>query len=145
VLYLRQATSSDEPLAFGITEAAMRSYVEATWGTWVAEEQAENHRKSFKPQTHQIVVTGSTVAGIIAVEEHPSHVQLEKLYLLPEFRRQGIGSNLLRSVVEQALKVQKPVRLRVLRVNTSAQRFYVKHGFQVTDETPERCFMERVV
>jgi ribosomal protein S18 acetylase RimI-like enzyme len=33
------------------------------------------------------------------------------------------------------------VRLRVLKVNTAAQRFYVEHGFRVESETPERVFM----
>ena len=123
----------------------MRPYVEATWGRWNPKEQFENHRKSFDPATHQVVLSGISVVGILAVAEHSSHVQIEKLYLLPEFRNRGFGASLLQSVVESARTVGKPVRLRVLRVNTSAQRFYAKYGFRVTSETPERCFMERVV
>jgi GNAT superfamily N-acetyltransferase len=142
---LRQATLDDEVSAFTVMEEAMRCYVEATWGPWDAELQAENHRLSFKPESHQLVIVEHQLAGLVAVEEHSSHHQLEKLYLLSPFRNQGFGAVLLQTVVDQANAVAKPVRLRVLKVNVSAQRFYAKHGFKITDETAERCFMERLV
>lgn len=135
------ASMEDEAFAFRVTEAAMRGYVEQTWGRWNADEQRANHSTSFKPDTHQIVRVGEQAAGILAVVEHPSHVQLEKLYLLPEFRNQGVGAYLLALVLAHAKSSGKPLRLRVLAVNKSAQRFYIRHGLQVTETTLERVFM----
>jgi hypothetical protein len=47
----------------------------------------------------------------------------------------------VRQVMAQAAAQERPVRLRVLRVNP-AQRLYLRLGFVITDETPERLYME---
>lgn len=133
---------SDLGFAFAVTEAAMRGYVEQTWGAWQHDVQFDNHAKSFNPATHQVISVGGAAAGLIAVATTASHVQLEKLYLLPAFRNHGIGSQVLQSVLARAAAQRKPVRLRVLAVNTAAQRFYARHGFVVTDTTAERVFMQ---
>lgn len=139
---LRPALDDDLPFAFKVTEAAMRGYVEQTWGKWDPAQQFENHASSFKIETHSIVLVSEVPAGIVAIEEHADHVQLEKLYLLPSFRNRGIGAEILDRTLQRACDANKPVRLRVLTVNTSATRFYARHGFRVVQETPERLFME---
>ena len=120
----------------------MRQYVEKTWGRWEPARQKINHDPSFKIDSHQVVLVQGEQVGILATEVHASHIQLEKLYLLPEVRNQGIGGSVLRSLLTQARNLGKPVRLRVLKINSSAQRFYTRHGFSVSSITEERCFME---
>ena len=132
----------DVAFAFDVTETAMREYVEATWGPWIVEQQRELHANSFDLQTHSVVVLDGVPSGILAVQEVHDHVQLEKLYLLPAARNRGLGSVLLNRVIERSRALKKPVHLRVLAVNTSAQRFYGRHGFVVVQTTKERVFME---
>lgn len=139
---LRPATADDAALVFVISEAAMRGYVEQTWGRWVADEQQERHRNSYHPEHHQIVLADGAPAGVLAVEEHGTHLQLAKLYLLARWRNQGVGTRLLQGVLARARAAGKPLRLRVLAVNVSAQRFYARHGFTTTGRTPERRFMQ---
>jgi ribosomal protein S18 acetylase RimI-like enzyme len=142
-LRLRAATEDDLAFSYTVTEDAMRDYVETTWGVWNSEQQREHHRLSFRPATHQVICLGDEPVGILAIENHATYVQLDKLYLLRDARNQGLGSRLISDVIKQAGAVRKPIRLRVLRVNTSAQRFYARHGFAVTSLSNERCFMER--
>jgi ribosomal protein S18 acetylase RimI-like enzyme len=137
----REALPSDVEFAFAVTESAMRGYVERTWGSWEPQVQRERHQESFVPSTHRVVLANGRQVGIVAVDILPSHLQLEKLYLLPEVRNQGVGAQVLGQVLAQARDKAMPVQLRVLRVNTLAQRFYVRHGFVVTEATPERLFM----
>ncbi|AUH51805.1 GNAT family N-acetyltransferase [Chromobacterium sp. ATCC 53434] len=137
---LRRADKDDEPLAFRIFSTAMREYVERTWG-WDEVRQRQGHRADFRPDLHSIVLVDGQAAGVISVEEHPGHLQLLKLYLLPAFCGQGLGSRLLLAVIAQGQAAGKPVHLRVLRANGPAQAFYAGHGFLVVDETPERIFM----
>ena len=139
---LRAAQSSGLGFAFDVTEAAMRGYVEQTWGDWEPSLQREHHARSFKTESHQVVLVDSEPAGLLAVETGVAHVQLEKLYLLPRFRNQGVGARVLRCVLDAAAAAHKPVRLRTLAVNTAAQRFYARHGFVITGATPERVFMQ---
>jgi ribosomal protein S18 acetylase RimI-like enzyme len=127
--------------AFEVTESAMRQYVEQTWGSWQVDMQRESHDKAFDLETHSIVLVDDAPAGIVAIKEAPDHIQLEKLYLLPHIRNRGIGTELLRLVAARSVATNKPVHLRVLRVNGPAQRFYARHGFVVTAETHERVFM----
>lgn len=138
---LRAARDTDFEFSFLVTQDAMKEYVEATWGEWNAGAQREAHAKSFDVETYQVVCVAGQEAGILAVEDHPAHVQLEILYLLAGFRNSGVGAALLQDVLARARGAGKPVRLRVLRVNTSAQRFYARHGFVTTSATRERCFM----
>lgn len=142
--HLRNATPDDLALAYTITEDAMRAYVEQTWGRWDPQEQLDKHRANYTPDTHRIVMLDEAPAGLVAVEELPTHTWLVKLYLLAAWRNCGIGARLLQGVLQAARAQGKPVRLRVLKVNTPAQRLYARHGFRVIEQTPERLFMERL-
>ena len=144
LLRMRSATQDDLALTYAITEDAMRGYVEETWGKWDAEEQLQKHRANFTPETYRMIVVEGEVAGLVAVEEFPSHVWLVKLYLLAKYRGQGTGSKVLRDVLQGAAAQGKPVTLRVLRVNLRAQALYAKHGFKVTEQDAERLHLASV-
>ena len=141
LLRMRPATLDDLTLTYEITEDAMRGYVEETWGNWDEDEQLQKHRTNFTPETYKIILVKDEVAGLVAVEEFPSHIWLVKLYLLAKYRDQGIGSQVLQGVQKSATAQGKPVTLRVLRVNKRAQALYAKHGFKVTEESAERLHM----
>ncbi|CAM3101236.1 MULTISPECIES: GNAT family N-acetyltransferase [Dermacoccus] len=65
--------------------------------------------------------------GFVAVKDDV----LEHLYLSPEHRRRGIGSQL----PEQAYRASPDrLTLRVFTRNTDARAFYERHGFQPLDE-----------
>jgi ribosomal protein S18 acetylase RimI-like enzyme len=139
---LRPCTADDLALTYEITKDAMSTYVQQTWGTWDEDDQVTKHREGYVPESQQLVHVSGKPAGLIAVEVEPAHLWLVKLYLLSSYRSRGLGSVLLTRVLQQAHAQGKRVRLRVLRVNTAARRFYERHGFKVIQEAPERFFME---
>ncbi len=120
----------------------MCKYAEQTWGVWDSAQMQQGFRASFNPEVHRLIFVGGKPVGILCCEHHAVHIQLEGLFLLPEFQNQGIGSQVLRSVLADAASCAKPVHLRVLAVNTSAQRLYARHGFSVSAVTAERVFMD---
>jgi len=138
---LRPALEADFAFIYSVTEAAMRGYVEQTWGPWDPSFQWDNTRKSFHQGTYQIISVQGKAAGLVAVETHDTHLQLEKLYLLPAFQNRGIGTFLVENLIARAASEGKSLRLRVLRVNP-ARRLYERLGFTVTDMTAERVYME---
>jgi ribosomal protein S18 acetylase RimI-like enzyme len=140
---LRQATEDDLALGYEITRDAMRMYVEATWGPWKDEEQFAKHTANFDSATHRLVLSEGKEVGLVTTEIEPEFVWLVKLYLFSHARNQGLGSAVLARVIAEANALEKAVRLRVLRVNTPAQRLYVRHGFSVVGEEPDRLFMVR--
>jgi GNAT superfamily N-acetyltransferase len=140
---LRPANSGDLELTYEITRDAMREYVIQTWGAWNEDEQREKHLQNYTPSTYRIVLRDGEGIGLVAVEDETDHLWLVKIYLLKSRRRFGIGTSLLQQVINEAEQLHKPVRLRVLRVNQDAQRLYLRHGFAVVGEEPERLFMVR--
>jgi GNAT superfamily N-acetyltransferase len=140
---LRAASPSDSRLAYAITEAAMRGYVEQTWGHWDPVEQWQKHCAHFDAATTRLIQVDGADAGLVVVEDLPDHVWLVKLYLLPLARGRGVGAWVLDGVCARAAGIGMPVQLRVLRVNVRAQAFYRRHGFVVTGEMPDRYLMTR--
>ncbi len=66
---------------------------------------------------------------------------LEHLYLLPDSRRQGIGTRLLDEVKRHS---PSGVALHVFQQNTGARAFYEHHGFIVTETTDGHRNMEHL-
>jgi GNAT superfamily N-acetyltransferase len=117
----------------------MRKYAESTWGNWIPEPL-----DNFRPEIHQIIQFDGDEIGCIAVIDEPEALMLEKLYILPSYQRRGIGTLLLRRLIERAHAGEKPIRLRVLRVNP-ARQLYERNGFEVERSTNERHFMSYTV
>lgn len=75
------------------------------------------------------------------VDRLPDHWFLAKLYLLPAFQGDGLGSRLLEQLIADAGMLRMPLRLTVLEVDP-ARHFYERHGFVVTETVPPRHHME---
>lgn len=113
----------------------MREYAERTWGKWISEP-----RGNFRPETHQIIRCDGDEIGCVALIEESDRLLLEKLYILPSHQGRGIGTLLLRRLIERARIGRKSIQLRVLRVNP-AQQFYERNGFKTDRSSAERHFM----
>ena len=96
----------------------------------------------------RVVVTGDTgpeerivgCAGLFPLDR--DHVELRKMYLLPEARRQGIGRRLLDESIDQARRLgYRHVRLETASVLTEAIALYQRAGFRriETASCADRC------
>lgn len=120
----------------------MREFIIMTWGTWNEERvQSESYEDSRSPNAQVIQVDDISI-GVFVVERCPKHIQLEQIYLLPEYQQMGIGTALLNNLMLEASQSKMPVHLRVMAVNP-AKRFYERLGFVVTEATTEFLFMEK--
>ena len=92
-------------------------------------------------------VDGSVV-GIAVVGPHENHLVLWKLYVLPAYQGQAIGSALMESVVAAAMGEHDQIRLSYLNGNTMAEAFYRGKGFvEISRESggdgiPESVWMQ---
>jgi GNAT superfamily N-acetyltransferase len=139
---LRPANPKDAPLFYRVIDQTMREFIIITWGTWnEARVQRESNEKSLDPKA-QIIQVADISVGVFVVERCPTHIQLEHIYLFPEYQRRGIGTALLNNLIAEASQLKIPVRLRVMAVNP-AKNFYARLGFFVAEATPEFFFMEK--
>jgi GNAT superfamily N-acetyltransferase len=133
-IHLRQATTGDADFALHVTESCMRAYAEQTWGAW-------NGVADFDLATDMVVERDGRGIGLLGVDRRHDAWVLEKLYLLPAYQKQGIGSFLLKRLIEEAKAKGVKLRVTVLEVNP-ARRFYERHGFTVPHTISPRHHME---
>ncbi len=72
-------------------------------------------------------------------DDRPDHVPegeayLKSLYVHPDSWGEGVGTRLLRAVIERLPPDRSGLRLAVLTVNERGKRFYESRGFERVDE-----------
>jgi GNAT superfamily N-acetyltransferase len=138
---LRDATPGDCELLYRITHEAMHDYVVATWGAWNEARVRDECALAVQQESTKIIVIDQSDVGVLSASWMSDYVQLEQIYLLREYQRCGVGSQLLGDLIVSAKQRNLPIRLRVLAVNP-ARYWYEKFGFIATESTSERVFME---
>jgi GNAT superfamily N-acetyltransferase len=100
-------------------------------------------RDTFSPEHSSIIVVEGELAGCITLRPVEDRLWLEHFYLAPHLQGRGLGSAVLRSVLEQADARETAVGLNVLQ-GSAARRLYDRHGFVVESEDPVDVFMVRL-
>jgi len=136
---LSPATSNDGEFLYELGRITMHDYVVAIWGEWYEKWQRDRFDTNFQPSEWTLVMIGGERAGGFAVEHRPDSLYVSRLYLLPEYQRQGIGADIIRRLQSEASRRHVPVTLNVLRSNRLALQFYKRHGFHLTHED-DKCF-----
>lgn len=89
-----------------------------------------------------VIEAGGAFAGCVALRPTGDAHWLEHFYLAPHAQGGGIGSAVLRELLERCDRDGVTVRLNVLR-GSAARRLYERHGFLVETEDPVDVFMVR--
>lgn len=99
-------------------------------------------RDSFAPQHTSIILADGAFAGCVAVRPAEDGRWLEHFYLAPGLHGQGLGSAVLRTLLERIDADGVLVRLNVLQ-GSAARRLYERHGFTVEVQDPIDISMVR--
>ncbi len=119
----------------------MGDYVQQTWG-WDDGWQRRHFDENFDPMHLQIVEYEGRAIGCISVRYPEGEILLAVIEIAPAFQRRGIGRFVIGNVLEDADRLQLPVKLSVLKVNP-AHRLYERLGFRYAGETPTHYAMRR--
>ena len=126
----------DVPWLFELHKAALKEYVEQTWG-WDEAWQRDYFFKTFNLADSRLILLGEERVGRLTVEEKPDHVFLAYIALLPAHQGRGVGTEVVRSVTAEAKEKGKPVMLSVLKPNP-AKALYERLGFVITTSNDVR-------
>lgn len=97
------------------------------------------------PRAHWLVIEGQVERiGRIYIEQNAREVRLMDVALLPRWRKQGIGSGLMRGFLSHADSLGLPVSLHVEPFNP-AIRLYQRLGFTSVEARGYYQYMERAV
>jgi ribosomal protein S18 acetylase RimI-like enzyme len=103
--------------------------VDKIWG-WNESYQREIHKDNFAAFDTQIIKYKEQEIGYIAIKETGKEIYIENLLIVEEFQNLGIGKEIMEKVIEKASSEKKLMRLQVFKINSNAQRFYQKLGFE---------------
>ena len=111
----------------------MQQYVVQTWG-WDESWQRKYFQQHFAPEECQIITFQRKDVGVLSVRKQETEVFLKFIEVLPEYQNQGIGTTVLKSILEEAHDTGQAVCLQVLKVNP-ARSLYERLGFLINGET----------
>ncbi|MBL0403796.1 GNAT family N-acetyltransferase [Microvirga aerilata] len=140
---LRPACSADYPFALSLYVQTIKPLA-ITWMEWVDTNQEAQFARLWRPADTRIIVLNGQEIGWVEFRQTCDEVFLKQLYISPAYQRQGIGSQVLRLLLEEQREAAKSMALFVLK-NNPALSFYRRHGFDVVQETPTRFVMRREI
>lgn len=151
-LHLRLFEEPDKPFLRQLYESTREWEMSMT--TWGAEERKKfldmqanaqqiHYSTTFPNAQHHIILRKNKLIGRIYVDYRQAEIRLLDIALMPAYRNKGIGSKLMRNLMQEGERTQKPVRFYVWQLNENAQRFYQRLGFSLVGEEGAYVLMEQ--
>lgn len=133
----RAATVDDFEFFFDLHKATLGPYVDQVWG-WDDDHQRAYLRSTIELAATQVIVVDGADVGRLTLADQDGDVYVGLIEVAANLQRRGIGTRVLRAVLDDAFTAGRGVCLNVLRVNTDAYRLYRRLGFVVVAETDIR-------
>ena len=135
-LSLREATPEDEPFLLEVYTSTRLEELEG-FG-WSDDQKHAFIRMQFLARERcyprvdsRIILLNGRPVGRMLVERNDDRILLRDIALLTEFRNAGIGTRLVKDLMNEAASAGKPVQLHVV-ASSPAVRFYERLGFVVS-------------
>src|ERR1700710_392939 len=96
--------------------------------------QHQDYQRNYPDASYDVIVRDDVSLGRLYVHRRPEEIAIIDIALLPEHRGVGIGGALLRDLIAEAERAQKPLTIYVEKDNR-ALTLYRRLGFVETDDT----------
>lgn len=97
------------------------------------QAQHSFYTEQFTDAEFSIIRLQGRNIGRLYIDHRDDEIRLIDIALLPDMRRNGIGGALMRKVLEQGRRADKPVRIHVEK-NNPALRLYHRLGFESIED-----------
>ncbi len=118
-------------------ELALTDWDEAQKRAFLAQQfEAQHHhyQTHYRGARFDLILLDSEPIGRLYVARWKEEIRIMDIALLPEYRNGGIGSGLLRELLEEAAATSRRLTIHVERYNP-ALRLYRRLGFDPVGET----------
>jgi GNAT superfamily N-acetyltransferase len=109
---------------------------------WDEDVQRGFHGKAWQQQKPDIITYEGELIGTIAAIESEDCIEIGQFFILPDYQNKGIGTHLLKSILNKADRLSKNVTLKFLK-NNPVKSLYVRNGFRLVDTDEIVHYMER--
>ena len=140
---LRRVTDADKEFLVAVyasTRAAELAQVQwdenqkDAFVRWQFERQKEEYDLRYPDARYDVILVDGIPAGRIWVGVDDKQIRLLDIALLPEFQNRGVGTTLLKQLMEEATSTKKALRHMVFVLNDNAHRFYERLGFEIIED-----------
>jgi GNAT superfamily N-acetyltransferase len=139
---IRPASAADVEAVAELRAVVLRADLERL-GRYDARRVRQRLRDGFAPAHTSVVEAGGAFAGCVSLRPAEDGHWLEHFYLAPHLQGAGIGTAVLRGLLDRCDREGvRVLRLNVLR-GSAARRLYERHGFTLETEDPVDVFMVR--
>ena len=112
------------------------------FGAWDEALQDAFFEERWAPERLELIEEAGRRVGCLGCRVLATHVWIDEIQILPESQGRGVGSALLRRLLDDARSRGLPVRLQVLKANHRARELYLRLGFAVSGEAEKHVLME---
>jgi ribosomal protein S18 acetylase RimI-like enzyme len=150
-LSLRPVAPEDEDFLLRVyastreDELAQVPWDEARKDAFVRQQSAAQRREydaNYPRAEYDVILLGGHPAGRVWVGRDNVEIHLLDIALLPEAQNRGVGTAILRALIEESQRTRKRLRHMVFVLNADARRFYERLGFVVFEEVGPYLHME---
>ena len=138
---LRPAHSGDRLFVQAVYFQTQRYLIEALFGWRGDETEAEKFDEVYDAATAQIVVVDGLDSGWMSVARRSDHIELGHLYLVRRVQNRGVGTEIVRGLIEEAYEASVPLRLSTATLNP-ALKLYRRLGFRETGTDEFKTYLE---
>ena len=160
---LPQAKASDEQITLRSVSPADDDFIYACYASTRAQEMAhvpwsteqkeafvrmqytaqkQHYAAEFPRASHELICVDGASAGRIYLDRREDSLHILDITVLPQHRNRGIGLLMMRRLLREANKAEKPVTIYVESFNPSL-RFFERLGFQKDHEKGFHLLMKR--
>ncbi|HEU4766728.1 MAG TPA: GNAT family N-acetyltransferase [Pyrinomonadaceae bacterium] len=111
---------------------------------WQFEMQQKEYQARFPDARYDVILVDGVPAGRIWVGADDKQIRLLDIAIMGQFQNRGVGTVLLRQLMDEATRTNKVLRHMVFVLNDNAHRFYERLGFTVIEDLGGYKHMEWV-
>ena len=148
---LRPATDADQEFLIGVYAGTRADELAQTgWDDsqkdafirWQYAMQKQEYEARYPDARYDVILVDGVPAGRIWVGADDTQIRLLDIAVIPEFQNRGVGAHLLRQLMDEATRDNKPLRHMVFVLNQDAFRFYERLGFKTIEDVGGYLHME---
>lgn len=131
---LRNVRENDKNFIYNVKKTSIYDYVDKIWG-WDEEYQIKDFENDFNTEDYKIIVADHKDIGFIQIYGDDSNINIIEIHIIPEYQGNGIGSSIIKNIIEQAVKRDKSVNIGCFIDNNRAKALYERLGFKIIRRT----------
>jgi GNAT superfamily N-acetyltransferase len=109
---------------------------------WQFEMQRREYQARYPDAEQDVILVDELGAGRIWIGEDEEQIRLLDIAILTEFQNRGLGTLLLKRLIDEARFAGKALRHMVFVLNNDAHRFYERLGFVIIEDLGAYKHME---